>query len=351
MARFDSFFHLLANRSVLAAGTAYLLWLGLGWLVIANFDRIARRLVRKTATKLDDLLLEEARFPLWLLMVVIGLFAVARYFELPRFIGVRIDRGAALTVAFAALYLAIRLLINLARVAAENNAGLRNVYPSLANLARLAAWGTGLVMLLDLFGVSVTPVLASLGIAGLAVGLALQDTLGNFFAGVYLLVSQSVRLGDFIELDNGLKGFVEKISWRETRVRTLPNNIVIVPNSKLAQTVITNYHLPESEQACLVEVGVGYGSDLARVERVTVEVAKVVLEKTAGGVPGFTPFIRYHTFGDFSVGFTVILRVREYTDRYLVSHEFIKALHERYREEKIEIPFPVRTVKLQGEQD
>jgi len=191
-------------------------------------------------------------------------------------------------------------------------------------------------------------VLASLGIAALALSLALQDTLANFFSGLYILVSRPIRMGDYVELENGLKGYVLAIGWRETRIRTLPNNTVVIPNNKLAQSIVINYYLPEKEMACLVQVGVSYGSDLEKVERVTCEVGKEVLSRVSGAVNAFDPFIRYHTFADFSVNFTVILRINEFVDQYLVTHEFIKALHKRYKAEGIEIPFPIRTVQMKN---
>jgi len=136
------------------------------------------------------------------------------------------------------------------------------------------------------------------------------------------------------------------ISWRNTTIRQLPNNVVIVPNSKLASIIVTNYYLPQQEMSVLVQVGVGYDSDLEKVEKVTIEVAKEVMREVPGGVPEFEPFIRYHTFGDFSIDFTVILRAREFVDQYLVKHEFIKRLHRRYQQEGIEIPFPIRTIYM-----
>jgi len=99
--------------------------------------------------------------------------------------------------------------------------------------------------------------------------------------------------------------------------------------------------------ACLVNLGVSYGSDLEKVEKVTVEVGKQVLEKITGGVKTFDPFIRYNKFNDFSIDFTVILRVSEFVAQYLVTHEFIKALHQRYNKEGIVIPFPIRTVQME----
>ena len=201
-------------------------------------------------------------------------------------------------------------------------------------------------MILNTLNINITPFITSLGIAGLAVGLALQDTLSNFFAGLYILISKKIKPGDYISLDSGIEGYVEDITWRNTTIRQLPNNIVIVPNSKLASSIITNYYLPEKELAVLVQVGVSYNSDLEKVEKVTIEVAKEVMKEVPGGVPNFEPFIRYHTFGDFSINFTVILRAQTYVDRYLVTHEFVKRLHKRYKEEGIEIPFPIRTVYL-----
>jgi small-conductance mechanosensitive channel len=88
----------------------------------------------------------------------------------------------------------------------------------------------------------------------------------------------------------------------------LPNNIIVVPNSKLVHSNITNYYLPEKELAVLVQVGVHYESDLEKVKRVTCDVAKEVLQTVASGVSSFEPFIRYHTFNQSSIDFTVILR-------------------------------------------
>jgi small-conductance mechanosensitive channel len=130
----------------------------------------------------------------------------------------------------------------------------------------------------------------------------------------------------------------------------LPNNTVLVPNAKLAQAIVINYHLPDKELAVLVNVGVDYESDLEQVERVTCDVARDVMRTVPGGVPQFEPFIRYHTFGESSIDFTVILRASEFVDQYLVKHEFVKRLHQRYRHEGIAIPFPIRTlVQRDGE--
>jgi len=213
-------------------------------------------------------------------------------------------------------------------------------------ISRIIIVVLGLLMILNGLGISITPLLTALGVGGLAVALALQDTLSNLFAGIYLTMAHQIRLGDYVKLETGQEGYVEDIGWRATTIRMLPNNMVIVPNNKLGQAIITNYYMPNRELAVLVEVGVDYASDLTKVERVTCEIAKDIMQTVTGGVPTFVPVVRYHTFGESSINFTVILRANEFADQYLVTHEFIKRLHARYDREGIVIPFPVRTVYM-----
>ncbi|MBZ0089596.1 MAG: mechanosensitive ion channel family protein, partial [Thermoanaerobaculia bacterium] len=178
----------------------------------------------------------------------------------------------------------------------------------------------------------------------LAVGLALQPTLSNFFAGLHLSMAQPVRVGDFVELEDGTQGHVIDIGWRATRIRQLANNLVVVPNARLAEMRLVNYTLPEPAQAVLVPVGVAYDSDLERVERITVEIAREVQRSLPEADPGHEPFIRYGAFADSAISFNVILRAVSYTDRWSLVHEFVKRLQLRFAAEGIEIPFPQRVV-------
>lgn len=214
------------------------------------------------------------------------------------------------------------------------------------NLTKLLVFLIGTLIILQSLDISITPILTALGVGGLAVALALQDTLSNLFSGLQIIASSQVRPGDYVKLATGEEGYVTDITWRNTAIRALSNYMVIVPNSKLASALVTNYYRPEKEMAVLVQVGVSYQSDLQKVERVTIEVAREVMREVEGGVPDFQPFIRYHTFGESVILFSVILRGREFTDQFLIKHEFIKRTHERYRKEGIEIPFPTRTVHL-----
>jgi small-conductance mechanosensitive channel len=226
---------------------------------------------------------------------------------------------------------------------------LKEVLPPtslLEHLIKVLVFIIGGLVLLRSLGISITPALAGLGIGGLAVALALQGPLANFFSGIHLLLSKQIRIGDYIKLETGEEGYIVDITWRNTTIKQLSNNIVIIPNSKLASLIIVNYDQPEKELSIPINIGISYSSDLEKVERVTLEVAKEVMREVPGGVPEFEPVVRYHSFGEYSINFTVILRAKGYTDQFLIKHEFIKRLYLRYKKEGIEIPFPIRVIYL-----
>ena len=200
------------------------------------------------------------------------------------------------------------------------------------------------VIILGYFQLDITPLIAGVGVGALAIGLALQSTLANFFAGLHILSDQPIRVGDFIELEKDTSGFVEDIGWRSTRIKTMTDNLIIVPNGKLADSTILNYSLPKQDMNIWVPCGVSYEADLQKVERVTIEVAKEIQQNSPGAVKDFEPLFRYREFGDSNIDFIAILRVEEPMKRYIVKNEFIKKLKKRYDEEGIEISWPIRKI-------
>jgi len=336
----------------IAMPLVYLVWVTL-WIFIKKilFGSITR-FAAKTKTHLDDLLIKAADFPLTLVIFTSGALVVERM--LPEFEGAQITRNFLLifkAVSIIAVILFMDKFLNgLLQTYSGKLSILRTSGGVVRGFVRVIVIGLGILILLDSFGISITPIIASLGIGSLAVALALQPTLENLFAGIQIVIDRPFQVGQFVKLESGEEGYVHKVGWRSTWIRMLPNNIVIMPNKVLVNSRITNYYYPETELAVLVQVGVHYESDLAQVERVTIEVARETMKEVTGGIPEFDPFIRYHTFADFSINFTVILRAREFVDNYLIKHEFIKRLHKRYAQEKITIPYPIQAVNLQQEQ-
>ncbi|MEU3298783.1 MULTISPECIES: mechanosensitive ion channel family protein [unclassified Streptomyces] len=263
----------------------------------------------------------------------------------------RVERNVTMTLTalliVAATLTVARIIAGLVQALAHARSGVAGSATIFVNITRVVVLAMGFLVMLETLGVSIAPLLTALGVGGLAVALALQDTLANLFAGVHILASRTIQPGHYIKLSSGEEGYVVDINWRNTVVRTLSDNLVIIPNTKLSGTNMTNFHRPEQQMTLNVQVGVGYDSDLEHVERVTIEVVEGVMTDVTGALPEHEPLVRFHTFGDSRIGFTVILGVGEFSDQYRIKHEFIKRLHQRYRAEGIRIPAPTRTVSVQ----
>jgi small-conductance mechanosensitive channel len=198
-------------------------------------------------------------------------------------------------------------------------------------------------VLLESFGISITPMLTALGVGGLAVALALQDTLSNLFAGIQITLTRTIKSGDYIHLTTGEEGTVTDISWRSTTLLTQSDNLTVIPNSKLAQNILTNYSLPKRNLSITVNVGISYDSDLEKVESVTLDVAAQLMKEN--GIET-QPVFRYKEFGTSSVNFNLSMDVNEFSQQYILRHEFIKRLYKRFITEGIEIPYPTTTVYI-----
>ncbi|QAT18006.1 mechanosensitive ion channel protein MscS [Candidatus Velamenicoccus archaeovorus] len=302
-----------------------------------------------TKHQIDDIIIESIRQPIMIWFVMLGLYLALGVTSLPENWVQATGKILVVLGIFSATLAIATIVGKLINLYASKIEGVMPVTSLTQNIGRIIIFGIGVMIIMNSLGISITPILATLGVGGLAVALALQDTLSNLFAGFHTTIARQVRVGDYVKLETGEEGYVTDINWRTTKIRMLPNNVVLVPNAKLTQAVIINYYLPDREMSVLVEVGVHYDSDLDKVERVTCEAAKEVMKEVPGGVPGFEPFIRFHTFADSSINFSVILRAKEFTDQYLVKHEFIKRLHKRYAKENINIPYPIRAINYRQE--
>lgn len=311
------------------------------------------RLINKTKFTVDTLLIQSISFPLTIVIIVVNLLVLHRW--LASYSGANgeltawVNTSTKVLLIFAFIIFLNRFIVGLLIGYAERSEGLRSSQSILLGVTHSIIFGIGLLVLLSTLGISITPIVASLGITSLAVALALQPTLENFFSGVQLVIDKPFRVGDFIELDSGEQGFVDRIGWRSTWIRMLPNNIVIMPNSLLSKSKVINYYYPEKELSVPVEVGVHYSSDLEKVEEVTLEVAREILTSHKWGVSTYETFVVFHTFDSSSINFTVMLRAQEYFNRFWIKSAFIKALHKRYAEEGIVIPYPIRAINTDQE--
>ena len=220
--------------------------------------------------------------------------------------------------------------------------GSKIMLPIIRRISMVVIYGVIALITLDTLGVSISPLLGGLGITGLAVALALQPTLGNFFAGTYVLSDGAIHTGDYIELHGGPAGYVLEIGWRSTKIRTWLNNLVIVPNSVLADTIVTNFQGPNAEMNVIVTCGVSYASDLEKVKQVSMEVAREVLEECPEAIKSMEPWFGFDHFGDSNIDFWVFLQATDRIGSYIVTNALIMKLHARFATEGIEINYPVR---------
>jgi small-conductance mechanosensitive channel len=321
----------------------------LAYLVSTAVLRILKRVVHRNGTRIDDRiygLLERYLFPL---LIVGGLLLVLDVVTFPPKFLTAVQRLLVLSALLLAIFLFTKAALLILHSSANRYEGLGNIEGPVEIITKIIFVAVGGMIILDNLGISLTPIITTLGIGSLAVAIALQDTLGNFFAGLYISADRPIELGHYVRLQSGEEGYVDHIGWRSTRIKSLPNNIVVVPNNKLVQSIITNYSLPDRESAVLLQAAVDCHSDLKKVERITSEVAKETLQRVPGSVSSFEPFIRYHTLSESSIGFSVILRAREFVGNFLIKHEFIKSLQARF--EKEDIAFPINSVYVKGRSD
>lgn len=319
------------------------------------FKRFVHHLTRKTETTLDDEIVAALEQPFYFVILIAGSYFAATgiNFLEPNYALIR--QVFSILVILLSAFTAARLVgIVLhwyqVEIAHKTNTKIDDkLVPVLNKILRIVIYIVAGLFILHQFGVEIGPFLATLGIGGLAIALALQPTLSNFFAGTYVMSEGAIKAGDFIELEGGVSGFVHEIGSRSTIIRSPQNLFIIIPNSKLADSIIRNYHEPALDTVIPVTLGVGYASDLDDVEKITLEVAKQVQQEVSGANRDFEPVVRFKEFGDSNIIFTVALGAASYPDHHLLVHEFIKLLKKRYDEEGIEIAYPVRTVRFADE--
>ncbi len=255
-------------------------------------------------------------------------------------LGERVLSGLALLLAVWVAWRGFSLLLD---YWAETNPNAKALAPPAELVGRILFAALGVAMVLSGLGYSLTKVWTALGIGSLAIALALQETLSNTFAGFHLMLDQPFRVGDYVKLDSGEEGWVTRISWRSTWLRTRPHNLVAIPNSKLARAAITNYSLPDPRLALMIPIAVSYDSDPRRVRAVLEEVVRQAVREVEGLLPDPQPQVRFLPgLGDYAMNFTLICQASDYLARDAAQDELHYRIFERLKREGIEIPFQVR---------
>ena len=336
------------DLSVLLDSLYPLVWIvggwGVGWILEAFLVGRLRRFAEKTTWEGDDILIGAVDRLVRIAAMLLGAHVALGHWSLSTGLSTLLHKGLVIAGILVATVFLSRIATGFLRLYTRDVEGVVPSTSIFLSLTRVLVMVLGILIALQSVGISIAPILTAMGVGGLATALALQPTLSNLFSGIQILASRSIRPGDFIRLGSGEEGYVQDISWRIATIRTPLNNLVIVPNAKLADAVVTNYHAPDREMPLVIPITVAYGSDLELVERTTIEVAKDVLATIPGGVESYEPLIRYSGLGDSAIQLNAILRVKEWGDQGLVRHEFLRRILDAYKRDGIDIPFPQRVV-------
>jgi MscS family membrane protein len=317
-------------------------------IVSVVFERFVLRISAKTKTDLDDLIAHAISLPIIIGVGVIGIFVALQ--GLPEISGYEyyVNTGFSVFYILFAALISIRVINAFVYWYAKSNAEKTKTkfddhfLPSIRRLVILVVLLFAATAILGVFGVELTALITTLGVGGIAIALALQDTLKEFLAGGQVILDKPIKIGDLIELDSGDMGTVMDIGWRSTVIKTWQNNYVTLPNSMIANSKLINFSQPARDYAFAMTLGVGYHEDLDKVEKVTLDEARKVLKKLDTGVKDFDPVVRFKNFGDSNIDFAVVFKVKQFGDQHPLKHEFIKAIKKRYDKEGIEISWPVR---------
>ena len=313
------------------------------------------RLTRLTPGTLDEELLKVVRGPVVLFIVLSGLFLallILTNLESPRYALIagfddQIRRAWLVVVIAEVAYLLYHLLDAtmtwyIQSVAQTTETQLDDrLLPPLKRIMPLLVYSLGFLMALSVLNIPISPILAGLGIGGLAVALAVQPTLANFFAGTYVVTEGELNVGDYIELQGGPSGYVVEVGWRSTKIRSMYNNLVIIPNSQMANSIVTNYYSPEPSMNVLVYCGVSYDSDLNVVENVVREASQTLVNESEYAVDG-EPWFGFDEFGDSNISFWVFVQAKDRLGSFYLTSDLVKVIHSRLTAEGIEINYPVR---------
>ena len=329
----------------LLTALALFLFRGLAFKVLRRYGQRS-----ETRIRIDDLIIRSLRSPSFFWCIAISLHVGVAVSDIPDkyafFLSKAIDIIVILSITLAAANVSVNILKSYIHAANIPTPPTGLIYGILKGMIFLM----GVLVTLRTLGISILPLVTTLGIGGLAVALALQDTLANLFSGIQILMEKSIRVGDYIKVETGEQGYVEDVTWRSTRLRMTPDNVVVVPNSKMAKSVVTNYSQPDKKVSVSIVVRVDYASDPDRIEGILIEEAK----KALGEVPGLLgepePMVRLVPgFGDYGLEFTLICQVESFGQQLLVQHELRKRIFKRFKQEGVRIPVVERTVYSRGE--
>ncbi|MBN2477678.1 mechanosensitive ion channel family protein [Candidatus Micrarchaeota archaeon] len=318
------------------------------WIIAFFLKELFARVAKKTKSEFDDKLLEALERPVFRLIVLAGVMLSLQY------VGLSESVIQTTNQLFATAFILILVFLGLdvsnvfyeygvKKIAAKTESSLDDeIIPIAQRTTGVVIWIFGIIFILGIWGIDVTPVIAGLGIAGLALSFAVKDSLANIFGGISIILDRTFKVGDKVSLDSGEIGTIADVGLRSTRLRTYDNEIIIIPNAILANSKIKNYVQPDTSVRVVVDFGVEYGSDPEKVKKVILE----TISKISGISKEPVPQVLFTEMGDSALKFSARFWIPDYNEAYSKKIEAVQLIHDTLKKSKIGIPFPTTTVYL-----
>jgi len=327
----------------------------IAFILLANvilfvFKNYLAKIAKKTKTDVDDLIIEKTKRPIYYILLLAGVELAVVPLDLPKNILNLGNNVINSTIVFLITYMVMKIMGILIdgwgkRYAKKTKSSIDDdVLPLIHKFSNVVVWIFGFLYIMSIWGIQIGPFLASLGIAGIAISFAVKDSLANVFGGIQLILDKNMKVGDIIKLDNNETGKIIDVGLRTTKVRNWNNEIMIIPNGKLANTTIVNYAQPDLSARETIEFGVEYGSEPDKVKKVALNVTKGIKEI----VDEPEPTVKFKEMGDFALKFKLYFWVADYRQRFTVKDIVMTKLYRELKKAGIGIPFPTRTIYMKA---
>ena len=326
------------------AALIFLLFVVIGKIVAVVLRKYLKKIAEKTKTKFDDILLEKAEPSLTYLIILIGSKVVLLHIEIMTLVLSRILNSfiAALAVYFVIIVMDTFIEVWGTSWAKNRKSGIDAMLPLIHKLSKVVFIIAGLIFILNIWDKDVTGFVAGLGVAGIVLGFALKDSLSNIFGGIAIILDHTYKVGDRIKIDSGESGIVYDIGLRSTKIKTWDNDILVIPNGKMANSKIQNYVQPSIRSRAVIDFGVVYGSDIKKVKDVVMKTIK----KVENVIEDPEPSVVFVKMNDFSLDFKAKFWVENISQRYAAKEKATCMIYDALNKAKINIPFPTSTVYL-----
>lgn len=323
------------------------------WFVIIKIgvfivEKIVLKLTVKTKPNLDDLIIEKSSKPATFIALIIGFKIALDKLTLSDNLSGILDNVFFSLIFLASIYVAY-VIFNLSFERVWKKAAKKaNVKPNeaLIQLTRVTLQVVliifAIIYLLSHWGIEIAPLLAGIGIGGIAIAFAMQSSLANVFGGISVILDKTIRVGDWIKLEDGTVGIILNIGLRSTKMKTFDNEILFIPNSTISNTKVQNIALPDPKARVVIPFGVAYGSDIEKVKKVVLK----EIEKVGHFINDPEPSVKFLEMGDSSLNFKAYFYVDTFENRFGAIDEANTRIYNVLNKAKIEIPFPQMDVHL-----